>query len=268
MTSASPIRLVTDDAPAGGHPRSGAPGADTTVVDKVRLVLETLAANGAMGLTALSREAGLAKTTVHRLGNELVEWGLVSRVDGKYALGQRLAELGQLVPTRNSLRELGQPFAVDLFTAFRQPVAVSVLQGLDVRCIAKVSGSADERKGWMGVGTRAPAHCTAAGKAILAFSPLEVFNALVARPLPSVTPYTVCAPGQLARQLREVRRNGYSLMRQEIRLGHMAVGVPIIDRRGHVAGALTIELPPRGDQVVEIASAMKVQAVRLAARLG
>jgi len=60
-----------------------------SVIEKVRCVIETLAAHGPLGLTALARESGIAKTTVHRLCSELVEWGVLDRSAGAFILGRR-----------------------------------------------------------------------------------------------------------------------------------------------------------------------------------
>jgi DNA-binding IclR family transcriptional regulator len=258
----------TEPRPAGGHNESEPTGAGAeTVVDKIRKVIETVAHHGPLGLSALAREAGLSKTTVHRLSGELLAWGMIERIEGQFVLGQRMAELGQLVTPRESLREIGHPFAVELFTQFRLPVSLSVRQGLDVRCVAKISGTVDEATGWMGVGTRAPLHCTAAGKAILAFSPPELFTAVVSRPMRGVTQYSIVAPTKLALQLRDVRRSGYSVVRQEFHVGASSIGVPVIDRHGTVAGAFAMPLPARPEQATELQRRIKQQAARLAAQL-
>ncbi|MEV1295490.1 IclR family transcriptional regulator [Pseudonocardia sp. NPDC049635] len=268
MIAIAEASLSTESDPVGDDcdtvtPRAGA----ETVVDKVRKVLETVAYHGPLGLSALAREAGLSKTTVHRLTGELLVWGVVERSEGRFVLGRRMADLGQLVTSRESLREIGHPFAVELFAQFRLPVTLSVRQGLDVRCVAKISGTVDEATGWMGVGTRAPLHCTAAGKAILAFSPPELFAAVVSRPMRGVTPFSTVAPAKLALQLRDVRRTGYSVVRQEVHIGASSIGVPMIDRHGRVAGAFAMPLPKRAEQAAELQRCIKQQAARLAAQL-
>ncbi|WP_176921620.1 IclR family transcriptional regulator [Pseudonocardia oroxyli] len=266
MISIAQARDLTGPQPAAAPDEGASPGAET-VVDKIRKVVETIAVHGPLGLTALAREAGVSKTTVHRLSGELLAWGVIERIEGKFVIGRRMAELGQLVTPRESLREVGHPFAVELFAQFRLPVTVSVRQGLDVRCVAKISGTVDEATGWMGVGTRAPLHCTAAGKAILAFSPPELFRAVVARPLRGVTPFSTVAPTKLALQLRDVRRTGYAVVRREVHVGASSIGVPVIDRHGAVVGAFAMPLPTRPEQAVELQRTIKQQAARLAAQL-
>jgi DNA-binding IclR family transcriptional regulator len=66
------------------------------VLDGVFAVLEALAqADGGMGLTALARASGLAKTSTYRLAEQLVTLGAMQRVDRHYYIGPRIARIGQ-----------------------------------------------------------------------------------------------------------------------------------------------------------------------------
>jgi IclR family acetate operon transcriptional repressor len=59
-------------------------------------VLEALAdAEGGLGLTALAGACGLAKTSVHRLAEQLVAVGAVQRVNHRYYIGARIGRIGQ-----------------------------------------------------------------------------------------------------------------------------------------------------------------------------
>lgn len=240
-----------------------------SVIDKVRCVIETLAAQGPLGLTALARESGVSKTTVHRLCSELVEWGIVARSSGVFTLGRRLSELGHMAPDVGSLAQVGHPYAAELFATFRVTTTLSVLHTkTSVRCVDKiwVTGQ-DPSSYWMGIGTRAPAHCTAAGKAIVAFGPPDIFEAVVARPMVAITPYTVSGRDLFAKEIAEVRRTGVAWARNEIRMNSVAVGVPIVTGSGAVLGAITCSLGPDANRVPELIHAMKLQSRRIATQM-
>ncbi|MBS44457.1 MAG: hypothetical protein CMH83_15095 [Nocardioides sp.] len=242
------------------------PAADS-VIDKVKCLVETLGAQGPLGLTALARESGISKTTVYRLCTELVEWGVVNRVDGLYQLGSRLAELGDMAPTSATLAEVGHPYIAELFAMFRTTMNLSVPHGRQsVRCVDKIwAPGQDHSSYWMGVGTRAPLHCTASGKAILAFSPPEVFEEVVAQPLVAMTPFTIGGPEKLAREMEEIRRTGVSWVRNEIRMDSAAMGVPILTEDGRVVGAITAGLSNQATRIPqELKTAMTTQARRIA----
>lgn len=59
-------------------------------------VLEALAlAENGLGLTALARACGLAKTSTYRLAEQLADLGAVQRVEQRYYVGPRLGRIGQ-----------------------------------------------------------------------------------------------------------------------------------------------------------------------------
>jgi DNA-binding IclR family transcriptional regulator len=237
-----------------------------SVVQKVALIVETLREYGSLSTIELARAAGLSKTTVRRHGLQLAEWGVLEHRNHRYSLGRRLAELGLMVTTSESLGEQINPYAAELCATFRRAVTVMTLQGDQARCIVHVAGTQDD-SACAGPGTRAPVHATAAGKAILAFSPPGVFAEVVSRPLVRLTPYTICSPQALALAMREARRTGFATMRQESRLGHASVAVPIHNRTGVLLGAMAMSVPLTGSDLTRYAKGLKAQAGRLATLL-
>jgi DNA-binding IclR family transcriptional regulator len=66
------------------------------VLDGAFAILEALAReDDGLGLTALARASGLAKTSAYRLTEQLVTLGAVQRVDNRYYIGPRIWRLGQ-----------------------------------------------------------------------------------------------------------------------------------------------------------------------------
>jgi DNA-binding IclR family transcriptional regulator len=251
-------RLAASEQAGSEQAGSEAAGA-ATVVDKVQAVIETLASQGPLGTVALARAAGLPKTTVRRLCGELVAWGVVTRIDGKYRIGTRLSELALMAPPYRSFADEVQPFATDLFAQLRSPVTVLTLHGTQVRCIATAS-SPTERAAHVMRGVRAPMHATAGGKVFMAFSPSELFTQVVSRPLVRLTPYTICSAATLARQVHDARRHGFATIRQESRMGHAALAVPFYGQSGRLRGALAVRIPVQATDVSKYERALKAQA--------
>jgi DNA-binding IclR family transcriptional regulator len=121
-------------------------------------------------LSELVAHTGLPKTTVHRMAIELVGLGALERRNGGYALGQRLFELGQLVPRHRALRDLARPYMQDLYEATRETVQVPVPDGFDVLYVEIIHGHRRVHTP-AARGGRMPFHCTGLGKAVMAFSP-------------------------------------------------------------------------------------------------
>ena len=79
------------------------------VLDGAFAVLDALAhADQGLGLTALARASGLAKTSVHRLAEQLVMLGAVQCVEHRYYVGPRMLRIGQRWQPDPLLRRLAQ----------------------------------------------------------------------------------------------------------------------------------------------------------------
>jgi IclR family acetate operon transcriptional repressor len=86
------------------------------------------------------------------------------------------------------------------------------------------------------VGRRADLHCTALGKAILAFSrPESIRTILTKKVFSRYTPKTITSGDVLARELARVRRLGYAIDDEEEELGVRCVAVPLIHQSCFVA---------------------------------
>ena len=78
----------------GSGPAAAAAGRG--VLDGAFAVLDALArADEGLGLTALARASGLAKTSVHRLAEQLVTLGAVQCVEHRYYVGPQMLRIGQ-----------------------------------------------------------------------------------------------------------------------------------------------------------------------------
>jgi IclR family acetate operon transcriptional repressor len=192
-----------------------------------------------VGVSELARRTGLAKTTVHRLSQELVDYGLLDSEHGSLRLGLRLFELGQLANAQRDLSDLALPLMADLREATRQTVHLAVLQSTDVVYI-QILRSASAPKLPSRVGGRLPAHATAVGKALLAFSDPGAIDQVIARGLGRVGPRTTTAPGLLLRELARIRANGIATEHEESAAGIVCAASPVLDRHGTAQAALSI----------------------------
>jgi IclR family KDG regulon transcriptional repressor len=91
------------------------------------------------------------------------------------------------------------------------------------------------------VGQRAPAHCSALGKIILAFASAETIDA--AWQPQRFTRNTVIERAVFDKELAKVRRQGYAINRGEWRDGVCAVAIPLADHNGKVSAGLSLTVP-------------------------
>jgi DNA-binding IclR family transcriptional regulator len=128
-------------------------------------------------------------------------------------------------------------------------VRVGVLHGASVVVVHHVFRP-DATFQVLEVGAQLPAHASALGKAILAFSDDAVLDDLLAEPPPKLTARTL-TPRALRDELKSVRERGTARERDEAVLGESSVAAPIFDRGDHAVGAIgvvgdTERVLPRG----------------------
>lgn len=94
------------------------------------------------------------------------------------------------------------------------------------------------------LGRRRPAHCSALGKAILAYQPRAVLEQWVAaQPLDALTPRSITDPEALLKHLATVRQLGYAVDDEETNEGVRCVAAPLLASSGRVLGSLGISGP-------------------------
>jgi DNA-binding IclR family transcriptional regulator len=108
----------------------------------------------------------------------------------------------------------------------------------------------DAAFGVLEVGLQLPLHASSLGKAMLAFSPDQVVDDLLADPLPRLTKRTLEADA-LREELRTIRDQGLATERDEAVLGESSAASPIFDHAGNAVGAIgvvdaTERIFPRG----------------------
>lgn len=216
----------------------------------------------------LARRSGLARSTAHRLVSELVAEGLLERTDsGRYQLGMRLFELGQMAPRQRGLRESAAPFMCDLRDATRQTVHLAVLDGAEVVYLDIIRAASAPRM-QSRVGGRLPAHATGVGKAILAFSDSSVVEEIIAAGLTRLTRYTIDDPNRLRRELAQTAQRGSAYDREENALGTICCASPVFGPDNAVIGAISVAGHTTRFDVERVAAAVRSTAMAISRMQG
>src|SRR5215210_7604513 len=169
--------------------------AGRSVTSKVIAILLTFTNGSVFSLTEIARLAGLPISTAHRLATELVAWGMLERThDGQYRIGMQLRAIAsEATPSPPSVHERARRVMEDLSAAAsRGTVRLGVLDGLEVAFIEKSGGN--RPVSMVFEPATMPAHATAMGKALLAFSPPETVELVIAQGLKRFTPFTLTSP--------------------------------------------------------------------------
>jgi DNA-binding IclR family transcriptional regulator len=188
---------------------------------------------------------------VHGLLQTLQTHGFVEQdaYSEKYQLGPGLLQLGYSYLDLNELRARSIGHADQLASRTSAAVRVGVMHGASVVVVHHVFRP-DAAFGVLEVGLQLPLHASALGKAVLAFSPAQVVEDLLAEPLPRLTKQTLNETN-LRQDLKVIRDSGIATERDEAVLGESSAAAPIFDHGGHAVGAIGIvdstdRIYPRG----------------------
>lgn len=225
------------------------------------------------GVRELSRVLGVNKTIVHRLVLTLADGGFLERnpVTGRLRIGPRAFETGQLYVTATALHEAALPELRALAYEHKLNAAIAVLHGRDVIHLLTLQSSEAVVLRTL-PGSRAPAHATGVGKVLLAGELEDRLDEILGPgPLTGFTPSTIVDVDVLKSQLRDVRRNGYSIADEENYLGVFAVGAPVRDGSRQVIAAISGACPKyslTADRIPTIIRLVTEAAERVSRSLG
>lgn len=198
------------------------PATPTAVIDRVSLVLDAFEGPGRLTLAQIVRRTGLPRSSAHRMLERLVQLRWLRRSGRDYELGMRLVELGSLAVHQDRLVRAAAPLLGELHRATGLVVHLAVLDGPDVVYLDKIGDRLINAIPTR-VGGRQPAHCTAVGKAILAYRDHDAEVDLQA----GKTKYSIATSSLLAAELGKVRAHGVAIDREESLLGFGCVAAPI-----------------------------------------
>ncbi|GII55286.1 IclR family transcriptional regulator [Planotetraspora thailandica] len=213
-----------------------------------------------MSLAELSRRTGLPKTTAHRLLGVLCRRGFARRIGIDYAVGDQLATLAGPGPrTIPGGRRIVLPYMVRLYELTRQTVNLAVARGLEVAYVERVYGHARVSSPSDGL-DRAPLHCTATGKVLLAFNAELNATFREAGAMRRMTRRTIPGPAALDRELHMVRRTGIAFSREEFAEGVACAAAPVFGPDGRICMAVGVAGPSPILALPEVAGTVKKTA--------
>ena len=220
--------------------------------------------NRVMTLSEIARVSGLPKSTVHRLLGRLVELDVVEvHGDAGYKVGLGLLRIGAVSPALG-LRDEAMPYLHSLCRWTGCAVQLAVLRQFDVVFLETLAGAGLAPP--VAVGARVPAHCVAAGKALLAQEELDDLALFLPSRLPVLTSRSHSSAQVLVRELREVRRDGIAHEVDEYCRGFSGVGA-VVMVHGSAVGAISAVYPSGVSAQPKISRAVRETAAGLAREL-
>lgn len=237
MATVKPVEATVVEPRADRRPSTSA-GVKATLA-----VLDLLAARSPLSLSEISRELGLAKSTLHRICAVLVDRGWAVRDgDGRFSLGIRALRLGSSsseLPIVTAFRTV----AAEFLTHHDETIALAILDGGESLFVALEETSQPVRL-VTHVGSKTPAFASASGRVVLASHPPASVAAMYGgRLLVTPTGRRLNGVAELASILADVRERGYAENWEETAEGLYAASVPVTNGDGVTLAALTTLIP-------------------------
>lgn len=192
-----------------------------------------------VSVTEIAERLGLDKGSASRLVATLANYSYAERdpLSRRYTLGPQVVTLSRSLLAKLPLREVAKPYLRELMEKSGECAHVGILSQGKVLYIDQVESAASLRVN-AEVGSLSPLHCTALGKAILAFSRIPLPHSLE-----RFTENTLIDLDSLRKDIEKVRERGYALDDEEFDLGVRCIAAPVFDYREKVIGSIGISGP-------------------------
>lgn len=247
-------------------------GVQVQSVSRAIEILNCFVGTPEMGISELSAELGLHKSTIFGLVNTMVSYGFLEQIPStkKYRLGMELFTLGSLALSRidiwNETRECCMPLA----QKYPATVHIATQSMGEVIYIDKID-CGNSLINASNIGRKAPMHCTGVGKAMLAYLPEEYIDRYLRFPLQKLTPDTIETREELDEALAAVRGEGFATDEGEVEDGLTCIAAPIFQKDGLPELAVSLSFPYGRIQNVDVEQVKKdllACTQKLSARLG
>jgi IclR family KDG regulon transcriptional repressor len=228
-----------DDSDDSRQPESVA------AVLKVFAILQALAERSEIGISELSIRLAMPKATVYRFLNTMKTLGFVRQEadSERYGLTMKVFELGTKALQYPELVGLANPQMQMLADRTGETVHLGMLIDSEIIYVHKVD-SRHMLGMYSRVGRRAPIHCTAIGKVLLAWENAERREHVLAGvSFERFREKTITDKSAFLQELDRTRAQGFGQDREEFDDHIRCVGVPIFDRFNQAVAGLSISFP-------------------------
>ncbi len=164
-----------------------------------------------------------------------------------------------------SIQERAPCVLEDLSAATRRRVRLGVLQELEVAYIEKQPGARPVTA--FTPAATLPAHPTALGRALLAFSPAGVVEMTIMRGLRPYTQHTVTSPDRFRRALAVTRLTRVAVTRWELEVGTCGIAMPVFGHGGEVVAAIELTVRDLGKELQPVMAALSIATRSLSREL-
>jgi len=244
----------------------------TQAIERALAILRLFTANDTpLSLTEIARAVGLSPATTHRIVATLVRERLLANdaAAERYQIGPDSLFLFAAAARRYGIAAARSELEV-LVEATHETAAIGMLDGGDAIVVLQVESDLPLRFS-RAIGTRVPAHVSAMGKAILAFSGQDASETSAALgTLQRFTNHTITNRPRLLAELDDISERGWAVNDNERYDGVRGVAVPIRQPGQRAYASLGIQGPAErlpDSRIAALVEALQASAHRLSLHL-
>ena len=212
---------------------------------KVFAILQALSERNEIGISELSVRLAMPKATVYRFLQTMKTLGYVRQeVDSeRYGLSMKVFELGAKALQYPDLVEICKPHMQRLSEATGETVHMGMLIDSEIIYVHKVD-SRHMLGMYSRVGRRAPLHCTAIGKVLLAWEdPARRDHILQGCDFKRFREKTITTRPEFDVELQRTLAQGFGQDREEFDDHIRCAAIPLFDRLNQVVAGLSVSFP-------------------------
>ena len=236
-------------------------------------VLECFLAQPTISTMEMMQTTRFTRNRVMRLTGTLTHRGylMADPETGTFSTGPKIYALGKVFERNRVILSLIRPVLRDITLKTGESASFYVREGYERVVLAREEGTHAIRHA-IAEGQRMDLHAGAAGKAILAYSPAEMVDIVLAKTgLPKRTAATITDKNRFLKELGNVRGQGYAVSTGERAADVCALAAPVFEHGHELVGALCISGPINRftSQIRKsYAELLLVAAMRLSRQLG
>lgn len=244
-------------------------------ISKTLSILSTFTETNPMQRTSdIANKLKMNISTVSRHLNTLYDCGYLEREEqtGYYYPGLKIVALAGATLHNRAEYRYSYPQLVKISNKYQVHSHMGVLDGNDV--VHLISSSCESTKDlFIPMGHRNPLYCSAMGRAILAYLPAKQSDDLLkTSQMIEYTPETCTDIEAIKIELKEVKGQGYAVVKDELAWGKASLASPIFNRNREVIGAISVSLSVEQLEIdgreFELARVVKYMAGKISGQLG
>jgi len=194
-----------------------------------------------VGITELSLELNLPKSTVHRILKNLSRYSVVEKENdtSRYKIGIRLLKYSNSLLRSFDLRQIVKPILKKVCNETQETTFLTIWRNDRGICLDSISSSRSANTHlFVEIGREMPFHCTSSSKVLLANQPMEDIKRIIYKK--HLFPNTITKPEKLMIHLLDIKNKGFAVCNEELEEGIKAIAAPIKNINGKTIASITI----------------------------